>query len=357
MVSERRLKGIILAGSHNWGDSTFERLLPRPLLPVAQRPLISYSLRWLYESGIQDVTVCANSRLRSMRARLTADCPPGSRIDYYEDRTPRGPAGCVRDAAMFSDADTLVISDGTAIPAVSLDALLETHYRQNAAVTLVVHDEEARPNGAALTSPGGIYVFDRRVLDYIPVKGYYDVKEALIPRLYREGEMVTTYRAPGACARVLNAQSYLAVNHWMLERISELPAGLEGYSGFGDVVAHTTARLAMDARLVGPVLIGADAKVGAGATIVGPASIGAGCSIGEGALVSRSVLWTRCTVGSRATVDRCILADESLVSPDTHLSSEVLVTGPVGRFAPQAMGAWPAYEELVPPAPRGLAVS
>src|SRR5262245_21961592 len=149
---QKTTRGIILAGSYNWGDSVFERLLPRPLLPVAQRPLISYGLQWLYEGGIGAVTVCANNGLKAVRARFAAEPPPGVCVDYYEDRLPRGPAGCLRDAALFCGADTFVVTDGTAIPVLPLDELLDTHRSSGAAVTVVVHDEEVRRNGASLTS-------------------------------------------------------------------------------------------------------------------------------------------------------------------------------------------------------------
>ena len=41
------LSAVVLAGTHHWSGSSFERLAPRPLVPVALEPLISYSLRWL----------------------------------------------------------------------------------------------------------------------------------------------------------------------------------------------------------------------------------------------------------------------------------------------------------------------
>ena len=46
MRATEKIKGIVLAGTYQWGDSTFETLLPRPLVPVAQAPLISYTLEW-----------------------------------------------------------------------------------------------------------------------------------------------------------------------------------------------------------------------------------------------------------------------------------------------------------------------
>jgi NDP-sugar pyrophosphorylase family protein len=148
---------------------------------------------------------------------------------------------------------------------------------------------------------------------------------------------------------VLDSLSYIAVNHWMVERLADLPKEPEGFITFGDTLAHASARIALDARFVGPALIGPDVRIEEGATIVGPVSIGAGCHIGRGALVSRSVLWTRCEVGDRATVDRSILADGVAVPPGTQMFSEVSVQDQQGGALGKAPRPWSSYAELLPP--------
>ena len=61
MRRNEKVKGIVLAGTYQWGETAFESLLPRPLVPVAQVPLISYTLEWLRDGGVMDATICANS--------------------------------------------------------------------------------------------------------------------------------------------------------------------------------------------------------------------------------------------------------------------------------------------------------
>ena len=303
-MSAGGLSAIILAGTYDWSGSRFEALGPRPLVPVALSPLISYALRWLHGGGLERVTVCANGATWSVRAALGDGVGLGLSIDYHLDTTPRGAAGCVRDAARGTDAETLVIADGTVIPTVDLGELLDAHRRSGAAVTAVVHREASR--GAALT-PGGAYVFSRRVLGQIPETGFQDIKENLIPRLHRSGERVIAHESGGACPRVLNALTYLAVNEWMLERLALEPGER------GEVLAHPSAWVEQGARLVGPVQLGPGVHVRAGATIVGPTSIGADSRIDSGALVARSVVWSRCRVGEGAVVHGSVVGNEVVV--------------------------------------------
>ena len=116
--------GIILAGTFPWANSAFDRLSPRPLVPVAHRPLISFGLSWLEGAGIRSIAVCGNRNSRGLEAQLRRQCSADVELSYLEDAMPRGAGGCVRDAALMSDSRTFVVTDGAAIPNVDLDDLL-----------------------------------------------------------------------------------------------------------------------------------------------------------------------------------------------------------------------------------------
>src|SRR3954470_24265521 len=59
---------IVLAGSYHSADSAFQGSLPRPLLPVAQIPVIGYVLRWLRDADVTRVTICSNSGSRAIQS-------------------------------------------------------------------------------------------------------------------------------------------------------------------------------------------------------------------------------------------------------------------------------------------------
>jgi NDP-sugar pyrophosphorylase family protein len=309
--------GIVLAGAYSGGLCALDQLAPRPLLPVAQQPLVTYALRWMASGGLRSVTICANSEARSIRARLKSSAF-GLHLDYLEDWNPRGAAGCARDAGVRVKADVFVVADATSVPVVDLADLLASHEASEAAITVVVGT-----NGAGRLRPSGVYVFDRRSFAYIPEDGFQDLKEKLIPRLYAAGEHVSTYIAPGLAPRVVNADTYLALNRWVIERASHYREAPDGFRSFGETVLHESATVDPTANLLGPVLLGAGVSVRAGATLVGPVSIGSGTTVGEGAVVSRSVLWSECVVGEGSFVDRSMLADRAVVEPRGAVISEL----------------------------------
>jgi len=338
-MSGAELSGVILAGTHHWSGSSFERLAPRPLVPVAQAPLISYPLRWLREGGVRRVTVCLNGPTRAVQLAMGDGHELGMEVDYYQDRTPRGPAGCVRDAGVGMGARTLVVTGGSAIPTVDFADLLETHRASGAAMTAVVY----RAASAAAPTPGGLYVFERRVLDFVPASGFQDIKENLIPKLRRAGERVLAYEDGGFPPHVLNAQTYLAVNHWVLRRLAD--------EGGHSLLLDPTSTVEEGARLVGPVQLGPGTRVQAGATIVGPTSIGADCTVEADALVARSVVWNRCRVESGAMVHGCVLASDATVPAGLRLFYAIRASDPAAaravrmtlrRLKPAAAAAPPA---------------
>lgn len=308
------VSAVVLAGTHHWSGSTFESLGPRPLVPVALSPLISYSLRWLQRGGVRSATVCANGSTRAIEDTIGSGDSLEMDVTYYEDSTPRGAGGCVRDAGLLAGSETLVVTDGTAIPSVDLAELVASHRRSEAGVTVVVHRDGS---ASAPPAPAGIYVFDRRVLDHVPETGFQDIKENLIPRLRRGGERVVAHETETFCPHVLNAQTYLEVNQWVLEHLTH-----EG-QGTGATLIHPSATVEPGARLVGPVQLGAGARVLAGATIVGPTSIGEESTVGRDAVVARSVLWSRCTIGEESMVHACVVGNDAVIPAGTTLLNAV----------------------------------
>jgi mannose-1-phosphate guanylyltransferase len=321
-----RIHGIVLAGSYPWRNAPLERLLPRPLLPVAHQPLISFTLRWLFEAGVRRVTICLNAASRRVQVDLPANTAGWPTLDYSVDAEPRGPAGCARDAAAATGAETFVVADAAAIPTVALSELLRAHLALRPAGTVAVHERSGgrRPQGRA-AAPAGVYVFERRAFDAVPSHGFHDVKEHLVPRLYAAGERIVTHPAGPPSPRVLDLHTYVAANHWATRRLALAPGSLAGYTAYGEALVHHTATVSLGSRLVGPVLIGPHCRVMEGAALIGPTVLGAGCLVDPDAVVSRSVAWNRCTVGAQALVDGSVLADDARVGAGSRLASTVHV--------------------------------
>ncbi len=330
--------GIVLAGTHTWASTQFDSLLPRQLVPVAHRPLISYGLSWLEQAGVERVVVCGNRGTGPLQSLLQTHVGYGMQVLYLEDPMPRGAAGCVHDAVEASDGDTFVVTDGTSIPNVELAGLLAFHRKTGAAATVVVHEDQHRGGQSGLHTPTGVFVFERRALASVPARGFYDIKEHLIPRLRSAGEAVVMFASGRSAPRVLGASTYLAVNQWVVERLVSSRPELDtsapfrlawdapiGYIRIGESLVHYEASVSPDVIITGPVLIAAGARVHSGAVLVGPSSVGRNSVVEKGALVSRSAVWRRAVVGANAVADRTVVADDAVLAPESRAFRTVVL--------------------------------
>lgn len=309
-----RVRGIVLAGVHAWGESVLEKVCARPMLPVAGRPLIWHVLQWLSEMGIPDVSICANSDTHAFRSFLGDGQMLNMQLDYYEDIMPRGPAGCVRDAAQHDKADTLVVVDGTIVTGINLRDVLQAHRESGASLTVVC---EAASNGeASALEPAGIYVISRDALEYIGPKGYQDIKEVLIPTLYDHGQAAMPYIVPqGSTLRVRDHSSYLSVDGWAAGQIVQGTRLLSDYRRHGRAYVHESSTIASSACLVGAVVIGPGCRIRDRATIVGPVTIGAGCHLGQDVVIRQTSIWSDARIGAGAIIDGSIVGAGSLIEP------------------------------------------
>jgi NDP-sugar pyrophosphorylase family protein len=323
-----KVRGIVLAGCHSWGESDLERVISRPLLPVGSRPLICHALDWLRAGGIANCSICANSEtLLYRRCLRDGDCL-GIRLDYVEDVMPRGPAGCARDAALQSDDETFVVVEGAGIPRVDLNTLLAAHEESQAALTVVVDSaySEGRSRGADV-EPTGIYVFSAAALEAVADGGYQDIKEGLIPTLHQRGQKIVTVVAPAdGPPRVTDGASYLAANMWATRQLVSEASRLTGHRKVGDAWIHSSANVHPTARFVGPVWVGPRTVIGPNAMIVGPTTIGADCHVCGHAVITRSAVWDSCCVEQGAMIDQCILTVEATVERDLVVRNTVCVS-------------------------------
>jgi len=346
-----RANAIVLAGTYHSTDDGCFGALPRPLLPVAQIPLIGHVLRWLRDAGITHATICANRWSRAVQSCIGDGSSLSMQIDYIEDEEPRGPAGSARDAAVRISADTVVVVDSTVVPDCDLRSVIASHVTHRPAATAVVHyATRSGINGDRVATPAGIYVFDRKAFALVPAFGFQDIQEHMLPALRRQGQRVMAHCSPEFSPRVLNAETYLAVNHWMIERLPSAPDSVAPWRPVdkgSQIAAHPSATIHPTARIIGPVVLGAGVSVGPNAVIVGPTSIGSDTHIAANALVCRSVLWSGCQVGEHAFVDASVVGDGIIVPPYNSIEGEVRMSRPkpfLGRGASKSKS--PAREPV-----------
>jgi len=326
------IEGVVLAGEHAWRHDSLASLGPRALLPIADLPLVSHAIGWLTDASV-GTTVCSGRDAHQLQHELRA-FHDNRRVSFLDDVSPRGPSGCVADVIARGQSDLIVVVEGSVIPTLDLRRLLRSHMASHAMATVVVQPRGIADEVGLPDIPAGIYVFNRAAFEHVPQLGYQDIKEGLLHRLYQVGAAVRVHQAHEWCPRVIDSRSYLAAAQWAIRRLAA--------DRRSAVIADPTARIADDAVIVGPVMIGADAVISEGASVIGPASIGRDTLIQPNAVVSRAVLRERCTVGAGALVDQAILMDGVVVEDHGSIIETLRVPPPMPRKSPSLPSLWRA---------------
>lgn len=300
---------ILLAGAHAWGESVFDPICFRALLPMAGAALVRHALNWVWSADVKDCFVCANSATRSLRRILGDGKGLETRIEFHEDSMPRGPAGCARDAALKCKARVFVIADATIVSHLDLGRVLQAHDERRATVTVVASPAAAAQKGTnGVLEPVGICVANREALELVPERGYQDIKEGWLPLLYQRGKGALPYVIPKeASVRVRGLHSYLAAMALFIGQRNDDYWKALNYRRCGNSWAHASARVENDVQLIGPVVIGPRSEIASRTTIIGPTTIGADCRIDRATIVNRSAIWSNCSVSSESIIDHCVL--------------------------------------------------
>jgi len=321
------MKAVIMAG----GEGTRLRPLtsnqPKPLIPLANRPMMEHVVHLLKEHGFDDVVVTLAFLPQTIRTYFGNGSEFGVRMVYATEETPLGTAGSVGNAQDELGETFLVIS-GDVLTDIDLSALVAFHKEKGAMATIALKSMEnplefgiviTREDGSIerfLEKPTwgqvfsdtvntGIYVLEPEVFDYIPEGKSVDFSSDVFPRLLEDGKPLFGFVAEGYWEDVGTLEAYHKAHQDVLDR--KVAIDIPGF------------------RMAKGVWLGEGAEVEPGASIEGPAVIGDYCRVEAGANIREyTVLGTNVMVRSDAYLERAVVHDNAYLSQGVRLRGAVV---------------------------------
>jgi mannose-1-phosphate guanylyltransferase / phosphomannomutase len=316
------MQAVIMAGGEGSRLRPLTSNLPKPMLPIANRPMMEHILVLLREHGITDV-VATIQFLGSLIRNYFGD---GSDLDmslsYANEEVPLGTAGSVLGARDLLSGTFLVIS-GDALTDIDLAEVIDFHRERGAAATLVLkHVQDPLEFGIVMTAEDGrierflekptwgqvfsdtintgIYVLEPEILDLIPPDQPHDFSSELFPNMLDKGLPLYGFVTDAYWTDVGNTEAYLQAQYDVLAgRVRVEVPGFELRPG---VWVGEDVDIDPTARIDGPALIGDNSRIGPGARL-GPGTVIAGNAIvSDDAEISGGVVMERAYVGAHALV-------------------------------------------------------
>lgn len=323
--------------------------IPKPLVPVANTPVMEHILRHLKLHGYDEVI----SNLHHLPDRLTEYFGGGERLGvdltFFREEILSGDAGGVRACRSYFRDQTFVVLMGDLLTDVDLTAVVRAHKEKGALATIavkqvedvsqfgvVLRDEEGfikgfqeKPlAGEALSNLAstGIYVLEPEIFSHIPQTGMYGFGRQLFPALVAIGAPVLAFEFSGYWSDVGTIAQYRQSNFDALEgKISVcLPGEATSWGFVGE-----DARMAPGAAVQGLALVGARSRIGSGVLLSGRVIIGNDCQIADGAVIEDSVIWSGTMVGAGAEIRHSVFGSNCVVSDRSkHLETAAVAPSP-----------------------------
>jgi mannose-1-phosphate guanylyltransferase len=321
------MRAMILAAGLGTRLRPLTYLMPKPVAPVLNRPIVARIAELLGEYGFGDVVTNLSYLPEQIREVLGDGSEFGLSITYSEEPEPLGTAGGVGKVRDFlSETESFLIISGDALTDIDLGAMRKAHEANvagGAIATLATKRvDDTTQFGVAITDADGriqgfqekpdpaealsdlancgIYMFRREIFDHFPPEdhrspagdedqppGFVDWALDVFPALLDGDVPFQSHEIDAYWNDIGSVDEFVQGNFDALAgQIGIEPPAEEISSG---IYAGDASDLD-GVKVKPPVLIGAGCEIGAGANLHGPVVIGDGCRVGAGAMIREAVL-------------------------------------------------------------------
>ena len=304
--------------------------VPKPLVPVANRPVMEHILLLLRRHRFGPVIANLHSFPDTIRDRFGDGSGLGIDLTYSHEDELLGTAGGVRNVADFFGDEPFLVMAADALTDIDLAALRAAHEANEGIATLAVTQvSDVSEFGVVITDSAGriqgfqekpdraealsdlascmIYVLDREIFDYFPSKPVVDFAREVFPALLSNDVPFHVHRIDAYWNDVGSLPEYLRGNLDAVQGAVQVELAGELLEPSGGEEALERG----DPGVGGRVLAGEGCEIGAGVRLDGPLVIGAGCTIGAGARVKESVVLQGAEVPPGALVASAIYGREA----------------------------------------------
>lgn len=339
------MQAVIMAGGVGNRLRPLTCRVPKPMVPLLDRPVMEYALQHLKSHSILDVAVTLQYLPETITTYFEDGSQLGMNLSYsYEDK-PLGTAGSVLNAAS-GFTDTFAVLSGDGLTDIDISGAVRFHKENGAMATLVLKSMESpleygtvmlnddgsvdrfveKPTRAQVFSDTvntGIYILEPEVLDFIQMDKPVDFANDVFPRLLAEKKPIFGFISGDYWCDIGSAQTYLTAHRDVMSGACRVQTGWTGANN--GIMVGEDAMIHPDAQLVAPCYIGIGCIIEEGAKIGAYSVIGTGSAVCGGADIKRSVLWSNSRVSARAQVRGATLCDGSVLLEDAKVCEGVVV--------------------------------
>lgn len=330
-------QAVIMVGGKGTRLRPLTDTMSKPILPVLDRPCLSYLIRSMVDGGIKEIILACGYRSEQMAEAIGDGSEYGIKIEYSYEDGPMGTAGAMKLLEDRLD-DVFVAANGDVMASLDLKGEIETHTSSGASVTILLNavdnptefgiartDEDNRilefkekPKPEEVFSNlinAGVYIVNKDVLSFVPKGQMYDFSKELIPVLMERGYRIQGHMLNGVWIDVGRPSDLIRANKVMAERCAKISDRKE----FGDSQIDGIFYAGKGCEIISSVLH--DSVISQHSKIVktemSDSLIFQGCHI-EGSDVRNSIIGKDCVIRN-STIEGQVLGDGTRIENNKEM--------------------------------------
>ena len=342
------MKAVVMAGGEGSRLRPVTVNVPKPLVPIANVPIIEHIFTLLKRHGVTDVIATLHYLADEIQSYFGDGSDLGIHLEYTIEGSPLGTAGSVRRAQALLQDETFLIISGDSLTDCDLGKAIAFHKAHGGIATLVlsrvpnpldfgvvVTDDKGRIE-RFLEKPGwsevfsdtvntGLYVLEPAIFNHINPEENVDWSADIFPKLLEQGVPLFGYVMEEYWCDVGSLSQYREAQEDILSGRVDLPIpGSEAPSDDGKFIGPS-CKIDEAAILVPPVCIGRNCRIKKGARVGPYTVIGDNVFVEEGALVERSVIWDNAYIGANTGIHSAILCSRATVKKDSVVREDAVI--------------------------------
>lgn len=302
--------------------------IPKPLVAVANRPVMDVLFERLLEISITDVI--ANTHYLSEKiVKHYENNDLGINFNYVCEEKLSGTAGGVKKCQFFFDeGDDFLVLSADGLSNANLKAGIDAHKKSGAIATIGIKKiaQEEIPNfGVVVTDEGGfitefqekpsleeaksdyintgIYIFNYKLFDYIPENTFYDFAKNVFPDLMSKGIPINTFHVDEYWSDIGTIEQYVQSTKDLFNNLYKINHAPIIKTEQGEYIKGNSS-------------------ISNSVTFIGQNTIGDNCSIGEGVVLENCIIWDNVEIESGLTLKNCVIASNTKIQCD--LANQVI---------------------------------
>lgn len=342
------MKAVVMAGGFGTRIQPLTSSIPKPMLPVVNRPMMEHTMITLRDLGIKEFIILLYFKPEVIQDYFKDGSDFGIKITYVIPDDDYGTAGAVKLAQKHIGDDNFIIVSGDLVTDFDFQKIIYSHTNSKAKLSIgltsvedplqfgvVIANEDneiekflEKPSWGEVFSDTintGIYVIEPEILDYIPEGKNFDFGKDLFPLLMYKKIPLTSCTLEGYWRDVGNPQSYRDVHDDILSKRLNFPISgqIQRYIN-GTLYSDSPYQLDKSVEIIGTVVLGKNVIIEEGVKL-NNVVIGDNVRIGESSSIRDTVLWEDISIAKNTQLNNSLICNNNKIGKNVNAKNGLIL--------------------------------